>query len=69
MCMCRSSPSQCSGPNESTSDTGHVEALFSWLDLCEQVVAVSQRALGQAMCRNIHEVFLKASLLPKLLKT
>lgn len=47
----------------------HVEALFSWLDYCEQIINVSQKSLGKAVCENICEVFLSASLLPKLVKT
>ena len=46
----------------------HVEALFSWLDYCDQIVSSSQPALGRALCESFHEVFLSASLLPKLLK-
>ena len=53
------------------SDEGalpHVEAFFSWLDYCEKVINVSQKSLGKAVCENISEVFLSASLLPKLVQ-
>ena len=52
----------------STSNFSHVVALFSWLDYCEQLISISEKSLGLALCDSIHEVFLCASLLPKLLK-
>lgn len=52
----------------STYGLGHIEAFFSWLDYCEQIVGSAQAPLGKAVCESIHEIFLSASLLPKLLK-
>ena len=53
-----------------TGDTGigYVHAFFNWLSYCDQIITASQESLGNALCENIHEIFLSASLLPKLLK-
>ena len=53
----------------STYGLWHVEALLSWLDYCEQVVGLAQPVLSDAVCGNIHEMVLTATLLPKLIKT
>lgn len=47
----------------------HVEAFFSWLDYCEQVVNSAAQPLSDALCAAIHELLLVATVLPKLSKT
>lgn len=46
----------------------HVEAFFFWLNYCDQIVSSAQEPLARAVCDRIHEIFLTASLLPKMLK-
>lgn len=60
--------SRCNCSTTGDTGIGYVHAFFNWLSYCDQIITASQESLGNALCENIHEIFLSASLLPKLLK-
>jgi len=51
-----------------SSDAVHVELFFFWLQYCQCVITTAQESVAAAVTASIHELFLTASLLPKILK-
>ena len=45
-----------------------MELFFFWLHYCQCVVSTSQERLAEAVTESIRELFLTASLLPKIVK-
>lgn len=68
VCVVRQSPSSVLEHLSGSSDAGHVDAFFFWLYYCERVIATAHETLAGAICNSIQEVFLTASLLPKMVK-